>query len=129
MFRYLAFVLKALEKSCRPAFKTDDDFERTVLACVTEALPEDKNRKTDIKETADRFRQAFSLLPHHLESLAIQNKKTPAFLSDAGKLSEILSRQNVSAHFQPSKRRLSKILLPIGIIGILVILIAFWKPA
>ena len=128
LFRYVAFVLKALEKLCRPAFETDDGFEQTVLACITEALPERKNGTTDMKETADRFRQAFSLLPHHLERLTMQNKKPPAFLSDAGKLSEILSRQSVSTQFRYSKHRLWKILLLIGATGILIASGLFWKP-
>ena len=128
LFRYVAFVLKALEALCLPAFETNAAFERAVAGGIAESLPKEKRMKTDARETADRFRQAFSLLPHQLECLALQNKRAPAFLSDAGKVSEILSRQSLTTRIGLSRHRLLKILPLIAVMTVLTVLLILWKP-
>ena len=114
-FRHAAFVTQVTEKLCRPAFD-EEKFGQTFLSLVSAALPEETKHRYAPCDDEALFRQTFSLSAHHMEQLSLQNKKVPAFLSDSGKIMEILSEQTVLKQFRVKKFRFRPYYLPLAII-------------
>lgn len=112
--RYCVFALKKAEELCRTTLKTDGDVWQNGKAEFSDFLT--KGKKALLKQesnTAD-IQTAFGPSPHHVERLAIQNKRMPSFQENPEKISELLYRHTLAARFRPAGRRGKLIVLLIA---------------
>lgn len=115
-FRYGTLALKATENLCKKELETGGDIWKNATADISEFQPEEKRTASPANDMAKSFQHAFSLLPHHQERLALQSKKTPAFLNDQNKITELLSRQTVFTLLQPTRNHTGLIFIIAAVI-------------
>lgn len=113
--RYCVFALKKAEELCRVTLKTDGDVWQNGKTEFSDFLAKGKTAALKQDSNAADIQTAFGPSPHHVEQLAIQNKKMPFFQENPEKIPELLYRHTLAARFRPSGRRKKLIILFIAV--------------
>lgn len=112
--RRCVFALKKTEELCRTTLKTDGDIWQNGKTEFLDFLVKGKTATFKQESNTADIQTAFGPSPHHVERLAIQNKRMPSFQENPEKISELLYRHTLAARFRPAGRRGKLIVLLIA---------------